>query len=163
MGSAHGGRRMESEDHSGTGGGWRKRWATLKMTIVMGEGTVLLTGMCLIALCAFDARAQEGDATAGAAVFKRCAICHVVDSDKNKVGPSLRGLFGKNAGTHPGFAYSAAMKAAGEDGLVWGETTLRGYLHNPKTNLVGTKMAFPGLKDDQAITDLISYLKQHSE
>ncbi len=60
------------------------------------------------------------------------------------------------AAFQPGFAYSAAMKAAGGDGLVWGETTLRGYLHDPKTNLVGMKMAFPGLKDDQAITDLIS-------
>ncbi|MGO7335636.1 c-type cytochrome [Rhizobium leguminosarum] len=129
----------------------------------MGENTALLTGLCFIALCAFDARAQEGDATAGAAVFKRCAICHVVDSDKNKVGPSLRGLFGKKAGTHPGFAYSVAMRAAGDDGLAWNETTLRGYLHNPKTNVVGTKMGFPGLKDDQAITDLISYLKQYSE
>lgn len=126
----------------------------------MGYSVILLIGASVIASFAFDARAQEGDAASGATVFKKCAICHIVDSDKNKVGPSLNGLFGRKAGTHPGFAYSAAMKKAGDDGLVWDEATLRDYLHNPKASVKGTKMVFPGLKDDEAISDLIAYLKQ---
>lgn len=115
--------------------------------------------------CPFScsAGAQEGDATAGATVFKKCATCHVVDSDTNKVGPSLKGLFGRKAGTHPGFAYSSGMKAAGEGGLVWDEATLRDYLHNPKAKVKGTKMAFVGVKDDQEITNLVAYLKQYSQ
>ena len=58
---------------------------------------------------------------------------------------------------------TTAMKAAGEGGLVWDETVLRDYLHNPKAKVKGTKMAFVGVKDDQEITDLIAYLKQYSQ
>ena len=129
----------------------------------MDYRVVLLIGATVTALFPGHAGAQEGDATAGATVFKKCATCHVVESDTNKVGPSLNKLFGRKAGTHPDFAYSAAMKAAGEGGLIWDETVLRDYLHNPKAKVKGTKMAFVGVKDDQEITDLIAYLKQYSQ
>ncbi|MBY2926107.1 c-type cytochrome [Rhizobium leguminosarum] len=129
----------------------------------MDDRVVLLIATAVIALSPVNAGAQEGDATAGATVFKKCATCHVVDSDTNKVGPSLNKLFGRKAGTHPDFAYSAGMKAAGEGGLVWDETVLRDYLHNPKAKVKGTKMAFVGVKNDQEITDLIAYLKQYSQ
>lgn len=129
----------------------------------MDYRVVLLIGAAVTALVPANAWAQEGDATAGAVVFKKCATCHVVDSDTNKVGPSLNKLFGRKAGTHPNFAYSAGMKAAGEGGLVWDETVLREYLHNPKAKVKGTKMAFVGVKDEKEITDLIAYLKQYSQ
>ncbi|MBD9374785.1 cytochrome c family protein [Rhizobium sp. ARZ01] len=122
---------------------------------------------CLVAvsfacLLAGVAVAQEGDASAGGTVFKKCAICHVADTDTNKVGPSLHGVFGRTAGTHPDFKYSTAMVDAGKGGLVWDATTLRDYLHNPKAKVKGTKMVFPGLKDDADISNLLAYLKQYS-
>ncbi|CCM76312.1 c-type cytochrome [Rhizobium mesoamericanum] len=117
----------------------------------------------LICLPVPAAIAQEGDVAAGETVFKKCAVCHIADTDKNKVGPSLNHLFGRTAGTHPDFAYSPAMKAAGAAGLVWDEATLRDYLHDPKLKVKGTKMAFVGLKDDGEITNLIAYLKQFSK
>lgn len=124
---------------------------------------ILLIGASIVAVSSFDAAAQESDATAGATVFKKCATCHIVDSDTNKVGPSLNKLFGRKAGTHPNFAYSTGMKEAGDGGLVWDEATLRDYLHNPKAKVKGTKMTFVGLKDEQEITNLIAYLKQYSQ
>ncbi|MBP2560769.1 cytochrome c [Neorhizobium galegae] len=124
---------------------------------------VLWIGASIVAVSSLDAQAQEGDATAGATVFKKCATCHIVDSDTNKVGPSLNKLFGRKAGTHPNFAYSTGMKEAGDGGLVWDEATLRDYLHNPKAKVKGTKMAFVGVKDEQEITNLIAYLKQYSQ
>ncbi|PDT28204.1 cytochrome C [Rhizobium sp. L9] len=133
------------------------------MRFAVDYRAVLLITASVIALFPLNAGAQEGDATAGATVFKKCATCHVVESDTNKVGPSLNKLFGRKAGTHPDFTYSAAMKAAGEGGLVWDEATLRDYLHNPKAKVKGTKMAFAGVKDDQEITNLIAYLKQYSQ
>lgn len=133
------------------------------MRFAVDYRVVLLIAASVIVLFPLDAGAQEGDATAGATVFKKCATCHVAESDTNKVGPSLNKLFGRKAGTHPDFAYSAGMKAAGEGGLVWDEATLRDYLHNPKAKIKGTKMAFAGVKDDQEITNLIAYLKQYSQ
>lgn len=116
----------------------------------------------LLLVCVTAARAQEGDVSAGETVFKKCSICHVVDTDTNKVGPSLHGVFGRTAGTHPDFRYSNAMVDAGKGGLVWDDASLRDYLHNPKAKVKGTKMVFPGLKDDADITNLLAYLKQHA-
>lgn len=122
--------------------------------------SVLLSTICLFPVAAL---AQEGDAAAGATVFTKCSVCHVADKDQNKVGPSLNGVFGRTAGTHPNFAYSPAMVAAGKGGLVWSPDALRDYLHDPKAKVKGTKMTFVGLKDDTEITNLIAYLKQYSK
>ena len=44
--------------------------------------------------------------------------------------------------------------------MKWGEETLYDYLLNPKKYIPGTKMPFAGLKDDEDIADLITYLSQ---
>ena len=109
------------------------------------------------------ATAREGvaqDAAAGEMVFKKCQVCHIVDSDKNKVGPSLMGVIGRAAGTHEGFKYSTAMADAGKTGVIWDEPTLTTYLHDPKAFIKGTKMAFVGLKADDEVANVIAYLKQ---
>ncbi|OCJ10902.1 cytochrome C [Rhizobium sp. AC44/96] len=124
---------------------------------------VAVMSIPVVCLFAFQAVAQEGDVAAGETVFKKCAVCHIADTDKNKVGPSLNHLFGRTAGTHPDFAYSPAMQAAGKGGLVWDQATLRDYLHDPKLKVKGTKMTFVGLKDDKDITNLIAYLEQFSK
>jgi cytochrome c len=108
-------------------------------------------------------QAQAQDAAAGEKVFNRCKACHVADTDQNKVGPSLKGVIGKTAGTHEGFKYSPAMVKAGEGGLVWNDETLAEYLRGPKAMVKGTKMAFAGLKKDDEIANVIAYLKQFSE
>ena len=100
------------------------------------------------------------DAAAGQAIFNRCKICHSLDAGKNIVGPSLHGVIGRKAGTVEGFAYSAAMK---ESGIVWNDETLTKYLNDPKAVVPGSKMAFPGLKDDKQIADLLAYLHQAAQ
>ena len=47
----------------------------------------------------------------------------------NKVGPNLNGLFGRQTGQVPGFAYSEGNK---KKGITWNEDTLFEYLENPK-------------------------------
>jgi cytochrome c len=119
----------------------------------------LFAAMSIGALSAGQSQAQ--DAAAGEKVFAKCKACHVVPSeDKNRVGPSLKGVIGRTAGTHPDFKYSAAMVDAGKGGLVWDDAKLTEYLHSPKAVVKGTKMAFPGLKKDDEVANVIAYLKQ---
>lgn len=101
----------------------------------------------------------EGDAGKGKKVFNKCKACHVVNAEKNRVGPHLVGIFGRTAGTVEKFKYSKAMKGAGEGGLVWTEETMTDYLKAPKKYIKGTRMAFAGLKKDADISNLLAYLK----
>lgn len=110
---------------------------------------------------AWAGQTQAQDAAAGEKVFTKCKACHVADQDTNKVGPSLKGVIGRTAGTHADFKYSTAMVDAGKGGLVWDEAKLADYLKDPKAMVKGTKMAFPGLKKDDEIANVIAYLKQH--
>ncbi|MBN9068490.1 MAG: cytochrome c family protein [Rhizobiales bacterium] len=121
----------------------------------------IFAALSVAVLATGPARAQ--DAAAGEKVFTKCKICHVADKDQNKVGPSLHGVIGRTAGTHPGFNYSPAMVAAGKSGVVWDEANLTKYLHDPKAMVKGNKMAFPGLKDDKDIANVIAYLEQESK
>lgn len=60
----------------------------------------------VVATCAFCAsfvagaagrqgKAAHGDAAKGKDVFEQCSVCHNVDTDEKKMGPSLKGLFKK--------------------------------------------------------------------
>jgi cytochrome c len=41
--------------------------------------------------------ASKGDAAKGKETFEQCAVCHNVDTDEKKMGPSLKGLFKRKA------------------------------------------------------------------
>lgn len=48
------------------------------------------------------------------------------------------------------------MKEKGGD---WNYEQLAGFIHDPKGWVPGTKMGFAGVKDDQELADIISYLR----
>jgi cytochrome c len=97
----------------------------------------------------------DGDPIKGEQIYHRCQGCHSID--RNRVGPMHKGLFGRTAGSVPGFAYSSAMKNAG---IVWSEDTLDQFLQGPRKMVPGTKMTYGGVADPQDRADLIAYLKQ---
>ena len=76
---------------------------------------------------------------------------------KTRSAPMLNGFIGRKAGTVEGYNYSPANK---NSGLTWDEATFSEYIKDPKAKVPGTKMIYPGLKDEQRIKDLIAYLKQ---
>lgn len=102
----------------------------------------------------------EGDAAAGEKVYRKCKACHSLEEGKNKVGPSLYGVVGREAGTVEGYKYSTAMK---DSGLTWDEANLDKYLEKPKELVPKTKMAFPGLKKEADRQNVIAYIEQASQ
>lgn len=122
---------------------------------------VVLAAIAALLVSAFPAAAQ--DAAAGEKLFSKCKACHMVGEEaKNRVGPQLNNVFGRAAGTGEGFKYSPAMTKAGEGGLVWDAETLKAFLTDPKGTVKGTKMAFAGLKKDEDLTNIVTYLQTFS-
>ena len=114
-----------------------------------------------LTLAAGTAPAVAGDAEAGAKAFKKCKACHVADSAKHRVGPSLQNAYGRTPGTAEGYTkYSKALIAFGAGGAVWDEATLDAWLTKPKDLVPKTKMAFPGFKNPEDRANVIAYLKQ---
>lgn len=104
------------------------------------------------------AHAQEGDAAAGEKVFKKCQACHTATEEKNKVGPYLKGVVGRQAASVEGFKYGDALKAKAAEIGAWDEAKIVEYLADPKAYIGGTsKMAFK-LKDEQDRKNVAAYL-----
>lgn len=110
-------------------------------------------------VCLAPTGASAQDVAAGENLFKRCMACHAVgEGARNKVGPVLNDVFGRQAGALEGYNYSQAMVEAGEGGLVWTEETVSAFIEDPRAYVPGNKMAFPGLKDEADRENLVAYL-----
>ena len=140
--------------------------------------TAKLLGITLMSVVAFTgSRAwAEGDAEAGAKIYRKCKTCHTLEEGgKHTIGPNVWGVLGRQAGTAEGYTkYSEDMIAAGEAGLVWSEETIASYIKKEGGlkvfvgSFIGkdkakTKMAFPGLKKDEDVADVIAYLKANTQ
>jgi len=108
-------------------------------------------------LAALPAPYNQADLDNGRRAFARCRSCHTItDGGPNMTGPNLYGVFGRQAGIHPGFNYSSAVKEAG---FAWDAERLDHWLENPRTFLKGTKMSFAGIPDATDRRDVIAFLK----
>jgi cytochrome c len=118
------------------------------------SGNVLvLAVLCLSGMAGIGAAA---DIQAGEATFKKCALCHTNEAGKNKVGPSLFAVVGRKSASISNYNYSDAMKSFNH---VWTPQLLNTYLTDPHAVVPGTKMIFPGIKDDTERANLIAYLE----
>ncbi len=102
--------------------------------------------------------APAQDLAAGATSFKKCLACHDIgETAKNKVGPQLNGLDSRHSGSAAGYNYSDANK---KSGITWSEATFLEYIKDPRAKIPGTKMIFPGIKNETEAKALWAYLKQ---
>jgi cytochrome c len=114
--------------------------------------------LAAIALAVSTAAASAQDVAAGEQSFKKCLPCHSVGAGaKNKVGPELNGLDGRQAGSAEGFNYTEPNK---NSGITWNESVFKEYIKDPRAKIPGTKMVFAGIKNEQEVNDLWAYLKQ---
>src|SRR5665647_3619765 len=107
-----------------------------------------------LALAAAAAQAAPPTVKLGETVYARCLGCHALAYDRT--GPRHCALFGRRAGSVPGFAYSEAMKRSG---IVWNAKTLDRFLANPPKAVPGTSMTYAGVPDGAERAALIAYLK----
>ncbi len=122
---------------------------------------MLAAGVAMMAMWADATGAfaePAGDAVRGRHVFRKCAVCHVINPGSTALlAPPLNDVLGRAAATTPGFEYSDIMKLAGQKGLVWTKVALNYFLDRPEQFIPGTYMAFAGL-ETQERADVIAYL-----
>ena len=125
--------------------------ATLFLAVTLGASAFAAT-----------ARAED-NADAGAKVFKRnCSACHDADEQTNKIGPYLKGVFGRTAGTARQVSLFRRDEGGRRGRAVWDEQTLSEYLANPQKKVPGNKMPFAGLKSPDDIAAVVAFLKKES-
>ena len=98
-----------------------------------------------------------GDPKKGKDVFaEECGDCHSATPGRNKKGPGLSGVMGRQAGSVTDFSgYSEAMK---QSGITWSAEKVDAYIAQPRKIVPGGKMKYDGLDDAMARADVIAYL-----
>jgi cytochrome c len=128
----------------------QRNWTNLRLRTTL----TILTGVVCTTI-AMAAQAKDPDR--GREAFeKRCTGCHALD--KAKIGPPLRGVYGRNAGRDAQFTYSDAVKSAP---VTWDESTLDRWLADTESVIPDNDMSFR-LTDQADRANIIAYLKQLS-
>jgi cytochrome c2 len=121
-----------------------------------------------VLLAALSGPAVADDSVdAGRKLFvQRCQTCHGGTGPADSpIGPSLRGIVGKKAGSEPSGVHS---RAAVESHIVWNRESLRRFLSAPPKQLPGTPMPekeLPGtlmqasVSDPKELDDLLDFLE----
>jgi cytochrome c len=108
-------------------------------------------------LATLPAAYQSADLDNGQAKFATCKSCHTIaQGGDTMVGPNLWGVFGRKAGSLPGFAYSGGMKALG---ITWDADRINTWITRPSAMVPGTKMTYVGMENPKDRVDVIAYLK----
>ncbi|HEY1505224.1 MAG TPA: c-type cytochrome [Stellaceae bacterium] len=120
------------------------------------QGVTKTTATLAAAALALSIGTSATRAADGADIFNNnCTVCHSTDPGTNKLGPSLAGIVGRKSAALQDYSYSPAMTKLN---ATWDKATLDKYLTDPQGMVAGTKMIFPGVKDEADRKALIDYL-----
>ncbi len=94
--------------------------------------------------------------------LRKCSVCHTLDPDgARRAGPTLYGLFGREAGSVAGYSYSEALA---HSDIVWTEAAVdRLFDLGPDHVTPGSKMPMQRIAKPQDRADLIAFLKRETE
>ncbi|TXS91966.1 c-type cytochrome [Parahaliea maris] len=122
-----------------------------------------LGGVGLLALslagAASWAQAEDDPALAakGKQFFMLCQSCHAIDDSSGmRIGPHLKGVYGRPVAALDDFSYSAALR---EQDFAWDGEKLDAWLKRPYDLVPGSSMSFAGVASEDMRKALIAYLK----
>lgn len=122
----------------------------MKGSCALAVGIALLAGPALGQISIQPLGAAE----AGRRLFREtCASCH--DLTENRYGPSLGEVYGRQAGSAPGYNYSNALRG---QGFTWTTAELDAWLQDPRAFRKGARMSFRE-KDPAKRANIIAYLR----
>ena len=110
----------------------------------------------MLAALSFPASADDSVAAGRKLFVQRCQTCHGgTGAADSPIGPDLRGIVGKKAGSQSSGLHS---RAAVESDIVWSRESLRRFLSAPAKELPGTLMP-ASIADAKALDELLDYLE----
>lgn len=103
-------------------------------------------------------RAPEEMSNGERQFMRKCSICHTLGPDSaRRAGPTLHGVFGRPAGSLPGYAYSPRLARSD---IVWSERTIDALFDvGPDDYVTGSKMPQQRITDPGDRADLVAFLK----
>jgi cytochrome c2 len=114
----------------------------------------MLRALAAATLLAGEAAAQEEER--GFRLYQQhCRTCHVMEPADHRLGPSLHGIVGRQAGTIPGFRFSQSMARSG---IVWDVATLDAFLADPVGFMPGNGMLYMGMASPEDRRAVIAYM-----
>jgi cytochrome c len=112
----------------------------------------------LVDIAALLARGNLDDAKK---VWKKCTACHSIKKGgKNKIGPALYNVLGRNVAALDNYKYSKVLAAYGK---TWTFEEMNEFLKKPQAYIKGTKMAFAGLKKEKDRASILLFMNQNSD
>jgi cytochrome c len=128
-----------------------------------GLGLVLIVLSICVNACHdpyAEVRANMSDAERarfdrGARAASACAACHDLAGSAKKIGPPLRGIAGRPAGSLEDYSYSPALS---NSGVVWNARSLDAFIASPQSFVPGTRMMSPGVVGGAERSDLVFFL-----
>ncbi len=90
---------------------------------------------------------------------RKCSICHSLTPDgERRAGPTLHGVFGRKAGTLPGYFYSDTLQ---DSDIIWNDETINALFdEGPDHYIPGSKMPMQRITQTQDRDDLIAFLRR---
>ena len=102
-----------------------------------------------------------GDLDHAKKIWKKCSACHSIKKGgKNKIGPALYNVLGRNVAALGDYKYSKAFVAYGKS---WTFEEMNAFLKTPQSYIKGTKMAFAGVKKEKDRASIILFMNQNSD